>query len=81
MFLSTYSSKEMREFTESDLMYVLGYSFKGELIKPVRCRKCGEFSFIDPVLHLAQCPYCNSISKIYCNETPDLEKDWSVLNE
>lgn len=78
MFYSLYSASEMRSFkSKSDLLYVIGVVIDGAIIKPPRCRVCGEFVFVDSSTGYTQCTHCNNMTKFYYNDSINIRKEWS----
>lgn len=77
-YISLYTSSEMLKFkSRYDLNYVIGIIYDGYIIKPPRCKMCGEYVIIDTYTGYAQCDHCANLSKVYYNESINLREDWS----
>lgn len=78
MYISAYPSSEMVKFKSiSDVHYVVGI-VDSTILKPARCKVCGEFVYMDTKLGLYQCSHCNKTGTLYKSETLNLRKEWEV---
>lgn len=76
-YYSLYSQDELSNMSKDDVEYVLGYGYINDILRPPRCKKCGEFTYLDFTMGYSICDYCNSISKFYINSTQNIFKNWN----
>lgn len=81
LYLSVYKAEDMVKFKSlDDVKYVLGVNYKGDIIKPPRCKVCGEYVIIDAYSGYAQCDDCGKIQKVYISNSINLRKGWDEYN-
>lgn len=80
MYLSAYTSDEMRRFhSREDVYYVVGIYHDKSIVKPPICKCCGEYLYIDFKTGYGQCSHCNRIYPLYKSNTLNLVKEWLSL--
>lgn len=80
-FYSAYTAEEMLNFTHyTDLHYVVGIVLNGKIIKPLKCKSCGEYLYIDDYTGYGQCSHCGDMFRVYYSNKLNARNDWSCYN-